>query len=362
MKTYIYLDTKIIGAFKQTINYFEEGVFNKQSTIVIWKSYFKIKKQASELLNRYGIKNIFFWKYSQIPKLENNSVIFYLFNAQSNCRIVANRDLKHIFVTHGESNKISSIKPIIRVYDYVIVAGDIGIQRYLDYNIFSKCDVENGKLIKMGNTFIGNIGISYDKNSDTILYAPTWEGGVEEENYSSLSKNLDKVKIIVNFILKKKKRNILIQPHPNLGHRDKNYKKYLLNSIKYFQSYGINVFIKNWKFSFLDKIKLKNNIFTFDQLENKSVYYAFCDISAIETQLLNNHIPYFIFLNNSINAIPNNVILKEYYKKFENNKFNIDNKLVNKVRNYYISYEVPYLEYLSKSQRIEWLKRRITKG
>jgi len=361
MKTYIYIDTKIIGAFKQTISYFEENVFDNQSTILIWKNYKEINKKINKLLNKYSINHISFNKYSEIPQLVDNSIVFYLFNAQSNCRLVANRKLKHIFVTHGESNKVSSIKPIIRVYDYVIVAGNVGIRRYLDYDIFSKCDVEKGKLIRMGNTFIGNIGISYDKNSDTVLYAPTWEGGVEEENYSSLSKNLDKIKIIANFILKNRKKNIIIQLHPNLGHRDKNYKKYLLNSIKYFQLYDINVFIKNWKFSFFDKIQLRNNIFSFDQLENKSVCYAFCDVSAIEIQLLEKHIPYFIFFNDTINAIPDCPILEEYYEKFKNYKFNIDNTLVNKIRNYYISYEEDYLKNLSKSERMKWLKWRISK-
>ncbi|MDP4360951.1 hypothetical protein QR510_30430, partial [Escherichia coli] len=76
-----------------------------------------------------------------------SKIVFYLFNAQSNCRIVANRNLIHVFVTHGESHKLASVKPIIRIYDYVVTSGDVGIDRYLKSGIFTPFDIRNGKVI-----------------------------------------------------------------------------------------------------------------------------------------------------------------------------------------------------------------------
>lgn len=361
MKKYIYLDTKIIGAIKQTINYFNEEVFDKDNTIIIWKEYFKKKFRIKYLFNKYKIKNIPFKKYSELPLIKDGDAVFYLFNAQSNTRMVANRNIKHIFVTHGESNKISSIKPITRIYDYVTVAGQLGIDRFIENKIFTKCEIDQGKIIKMGNTFIGNIGLFYDENSENVLYAPTWEGGIKEENYSSISKDLKNIEKIINFMLNYKKENLIIQPHPNLGHRDRNYKRYLLNIIKYAQFNNINVFLKNWELSFFDKLKLKNKVYDFYELKDKSVFFGFCDISAIETQLLDKGIPYYIFIKNIHNVISKNKLIFDYYNKLSNLDLELTKELTKKMANYYISYEDEKLKNISKYERVKWLINRINK-
>ena len=363
MKTiYIYLDTKIIGAVKQTINYFNEGVFSKENTVIVWKEYQVVNSKIKKLFSKTSIKNVSFKKFSQLPNFENNSVIFYLFNAQSNCRITANRNLKHIFITHGESNKISSVKPIIRIYDHVIVAGDAGIDRFLDSKLFSICDIEQNRIIKMGNTFIGDIKLSYDENSENILYAPTWEGGVKEENYTSLSNDLKIAKKIVQFAIKYNKKNIIIQPHPNLGHRDLRYKIYLINTINYFHNHNLNVFLKNWEMPFLQKIRLyvkKVKLYDISHLEKMGIFYAFCDVSAIETQLLDKKIPYFIFFNKMKKAIPSKEIIKEYYRQIQKLKdsdsFNKNKKLLLDMSNYYIGYEEEQLKDMQKVNRVQWL-------
>ncbi|HFC9748100.1 TPA: hypothetical protein ACF0WE_005095, partial [Escherichia coli] len=145
----------------------------------------------------------------------NGKIVFYLFNAQSNCRIVANRNLIHVFVTHGESHKLASVKPIIRIYDYVVTSGDVGIDRYLKSGIFTPFDIRNGKVIKLGNTFIGHNYFQFDVNSRSAVYAPTWEGGIPEENYSSI--NNETTHKIIKFCKIKKINILYIQAHPNIG-------------------------------------------------------------------------------------------------------------------------------------------------
>ncbi|HAZ3930178.1 TPA: hypothetical protein J1446_004567, partial [Escherichia coli] len=127
-------------------------------------------------------------------KLDKGKVVLYLFNAQSNCRLVANRSLVHIFVTHGESHKLASIKPIIRIYDYVVTSGNVGIDRFLKSGIFSPYDVQSGRIITLGDTFLGSNEFHYNFDSNALVYAPTWEGGVPEENYCSLQEvNINKI-------------------------------------------------------------------------------------------------------------------------------------------------------------------------
>ncbi|MDT9452034.1 hypothetical protein [Escherichia coli] len=189
---YIYIDTKIKGAFEQLIRYFQSQVFNNKDCISVFCKYYKeIEHLAVEVFNKHNITFKFIKKNSDLSFIKGK-IVFYLFNAQSNCRVVANRDLIHVFVTHGESHKLASVKPIIRIYDYVITSGDVGVDRYLKSGIFTQYDINNGKVLKLGDTFIGSNIFKYESNSHSLVYAPTWEGGVPEENYCSISMSIAK--------------------------------------------------------------------------------------------------------------------------------------------------------------------------
>lgn len=222
---YLYIDTEIEGALEQLIRYFQAQVFNVEDCISVYCKYYKeIEKKFTEKFNKHNISFKFIKKNSDLV-FNNGKIVFYLFNAQSNCRIVANRNLIHVFVTHGESHKLASVKPIIRIYDYVVTSGDVGIDRYLKSGIFTPFDIRNGKVIKLGNTFIGHNYFQFDVNSRSAVYAPTWEGGIPEENYSSI--NNETTHKIIKFCKIKKINILYIQAHPNIGHRDHKYKAIL---------------------------------------------------------------------------------------------------------------------------------------
>ena len=126
---YLYLDSKIVGTARQICVFFENGVFSPETTVLL-----RYHKHLSQLkivryLRQHKIKFRYIYRMADLDKIECGTV-FYPFNAASNTRLVANRRLKHIFVTHGESNKICSVKPIIRIYDIVCVAGQAGIDRF----------------------------------------------------------------------------------------------------------------------------------------------------------------------------------------------------------------------------------------
>jgi len=359
----IYLDTKISGAIYQTIKYFDLGIFDKKKVKIVWKYYPKFKKgtlhKFGKLFDKAGINHYPFKKYSQIPSLDG-ATVFYLFNAQSNCRIVANRKAKHIFVSHGESHKLSSAKPITRIYDHVVVAGDVGIDRFVESGIFTKCDLKNNKIIKMGNTFIGDSGYTFDTSSDTIVYAPTWEGGIAEENYCSIDKTLHSFSVILDFMQKHHKDKIIIQPHPNLGHRDKRYLYYLLSGIKLLYKGNINIYMTNWESTLYHRtFGLFIKSFISGYADNKQVSHAFCDISAMEVQLLDKDIPTFVFLNDREKRMPSSSLIGSHYKKVgitkEDQEIEIDLSLQKKIKDYYIGYESKQLLETPLSGRVDWL-------
>lgn len=361
-KYIIYIDTKIKGALYQTINYFKQGIFN-EDTLLIYKQYSKIDRLFKKELKYNNINFQSFRRYKDMPSIDGK-IVFYLFNAQSNCRIVANRKAKHIFVTHGESNKVSSIKPIIRIYDHVIVAGDLGIDRYLYNEIFYKDDIERNRVIKMGNTFIGDAKYCYNDSSKSILYAPTWEGGVIEENYSSLDENLKSFNIIDKIIKTHNIQKVYIQPHPNTGHGDIRYIKYLLDGLKYLakENKDCKIILDGFIFKNIYRLLLKfySNIIVFNNMESKNISFALTDVSAMEIQLLSKNIPVYIFNFNKCNLISFNIDTSSHYKEYTLSDLGIETITFDKeYRNYSISYQNEQLKEISLDNRIKWLAKYI---
>lgn len=314
---FIYLDTKIIGAVKQTITFFEHGVFPRENTIILVKKYkHKSAKIIERALNKASL-NYHFVNAAYLDALKEG-VIFYPFNAQSNCRAVANRNLTHIFITHGESNKITSVKPIVRIYDHVITAGNAGIDRLIAHKIFSQYDVEAGRIIPMGDTFIGKTGLDHTgKGIPAIFYVPTWEGGIEQENYSSLS-YVGQVTNTLHLLSKHYQINeIVIRPHPNTGHRLQNYHQFLMDIVKTLLHKGLKVTLykPHVGLTFSQAWKLRRNGGTLTS--DLSKFYAIiglCDISAIESQLLNENIFYYLFCSKAQKEYLISLKNSQYYK------------------------------------------------
>lgn len=313
----LYLDSKIVGTAIQLRTFFDQGVFLRNKTVVYIKKYKESASAIQKIFERAQIPYQFM-RPSELDQL-SDQIIFYAFNAQSNCRLVANRKLKHVFITHGESNKISSIKPIIRIYDHVTMAGQLSLERYYKSGLFDEDDYEKGRLILVGDTFVNSSGLSQDPNNEHVLfYAPTWEGGLESENYSSLKS----IAIVENSILKVLKKlnlnTILVQIHPNLGHREKIYINNLIKLIINLRKNGVTVYLNSngCSFNLYQKLYLQfHKVNRRSDLENFYPIYALVDLSAMESICINEEVPYNIFLSNSQLRADLPLIYQELYKK-----------------------------------------------
>ena len=360
---YIYIDTKIKGTIDQLVGYFQTKVFNEKDCIFVYCKFYKeIARYIERKFSKHNIPLKFIKKNSDLTFI-SGKVVFYLFNAQSNCKLVAHRELIHVFVTHGESNKLASIKPIIKIYDYIVSSGQIGVDRYLKSSIFSESDISNQKkVILMGNTFIGQNNFFYSPSSKNLLYAPTWEGGIPEENYSSIGdlalNNL--IEISVNNNIK----NIYIQAHPNLGHRDKKYLVLFKKLVLGLKKYGFNVFLLQDKISIYDRLNFIGVKFKHIQKNLLSLQCAVVDISAMEIQLIYNNIPTAVFYDERLLnklVIPSNI---EYLycssfalNNFNFRKFDFERRQIsiNEKFSYLISYTDKKLEKMDFRERIKWL-------
>lgn len=364
---YIYIDTRILGAVKQLLSYFQSDVFNNSACIAIYVKYYKENHEIiSKLFNTHNIPYRFIKRYSDIS-FDDGKVVFYLFNAQSNCRMVSFRNVSHVFITHGESNKKSSVKPIVRIYDYVVTSGQVGIDRYLKAGIFTKSDIEDNRVIRLGNTFVGQNSYSYDESSDTLLYAPTWEGGVPDENFSSITDNIDK--LLLRVAKDRHIKKIIIQTHPNLGHRDKSYIALLDSMLLKLIKSGLKILVAKNKVSIRERLRAIYTGFAYiSSNQGIKISYAITDISAMEVQLLVKNIPTIVLANRyryedlvipskmSIYYLDNMIYLNEDHDIWT------QSSNPEAIISYIESYQESSLRKLSLRQRVEWICRYVDKN
>jgi hypothetical protein len=118
--------------------------------------------------------------------VESLRAVFYVNNGAKNTHCVRYGELTHIFLNHGDSDKASSFNPVATMYDRVFVAGQAGIDRYLQRGV--AIPLERFRIV--GRPQVAAVAppeLPVDQLSNpTVLYAPTWTGHYADANYSSL--------------------------------------------------------------------------------------------------------------------------------------------------------------------------------
>lgn len=217
----VYLDSPVLSAVSQIRPFFASGAFGVASTPLLLRQ--KPMSQIQRALGRLPRELDIRWIKGRAAALPvaTNGVVFYPFNARSNLQTVTKRDVRHVLTLHGESNKGASMRPAARIYDYVSIAGPLARDRYLKAGIFTADDVDRGRLVMMGDTFVQTLPeIRAARATDAdpaIFYAPTWEGfGGQADNHSSIEaqRGFDAV---VQAAQALRLERVVIKPHPYLG-------------------------------------------------------------------------------------------------------------------------------------------------
>lgn len=113
------------------------------------------------------------------PKL-----ILYVNNGQSNFQVLSYAPAVHVHINHGESDKLSMVSNQAKAYDAVFTAGPAALRRHQRALI----DFDESKLIEVGRP---QLDLDYEpelppSDKRTIMYAPTWEGENDNNNYTSV--------------------------------------------------------------------------------------------------------------------------------------------------------------------------------
>jgi hypothetical protein len=120
----------------------------------------------------------------------------------------------HVFINHGESDKMYMTTNQFKAYDYSLVAGDAAITRLKrvlwDYD-FDKRAIKIGR--PQADYYTGALPYTPDDRT-VVLYAPTWEGDRAAAAYGSVATH---GVTLVRALLATGRHRMIYRPHPRSG-------------------------------------------------------------------------------------------------------------------------------------------------
>jgi hypothetical protein len=148
-------------------------------------------------------------------ELPDVRVVLYPGNAGKNVHMLQRAEMQHVFIGHGDSDKLASSNRVSRVFDQIWVAGQAGSDRYRRV----RHAIDPGSLVQVGRPQVDQIraaAASGDDGTMTVLYGPTWEGWTDEACHTSVIPMGEK---IIGELLRQGGIRVIYKPHPLTGKR-----------------------------------------------------------------------------------------------------------------------------------------------
>ncbi|MFP5283259.1 MAG: CDP-glycerol glycerophosphotransferase family protein, partial [Actinomycetes bacterium] len=140
---------------------------------------------------------------------------FYVQGSPQNQTFQRYRQMTHIWLNHGDSDKQANFHPRHATYDKLFVHGQQGVDRYAAHGI----EVPPERFVIIGRPQVERIEVRAvplpPNTARTVFYAPTWKGGRPSTNYSSLPLGLQLVEAVLA-----RGWTVVFRPHP-LSYHDK---------------------------------------------------------------------------------------------------------------------------------------------
>lgn len=142
------------------------------------------------------------------------TVMLYVNQNTRNFQMMRYDDRWHVFINHGESDKMYMTSNQYKAYDYALVAGDAARKRLSnalwDYNVDTKT-FSIGR--PQADHFAGAAPYPTDERI-TVLYAPTWEGDRPAAAYGSVATH---GVALAQRVLASSRHRLIYRPHPRSG-------------------------------------------------------------------------------------------------------------------------------------------------
>lgn len=181
--------------------------------LIVLRERFMVQK-----IDATDVPVICFPKVATMFSLENSTLkmVLHPANAAKTSQVLRIPTIKHAFINHGESDKLSSCNPYAKAYDEVWVAGPAARERYQLADI----GVEDKDVVEVGRPQLSPIKRATGAprgTYTTVLYAPTWEGWDGNPGNTSV---LLAGENFVKHLLADDSVRLLYKPHPMTGSVD----------------------------------------------------------------------------------------------------------------------------------------------
>ncbi len=147
-------------------------------------------------------------------------VVFYVNQNTRNFQMMRYGRRWHVFINHGESDKMYMTTNQFKAYDYALIAGDAARARLgnvlWDYD-FDKRALPIGR--PQADHYSGELPYVPD-DREVVLYAPTWEGDRAAAAYGSIASHGVS---LVRALLATGRHRVIYRPHPRSGVVDHEY-------------------------------------------------------------------------------------------------------------------------------------------
>lgn len=139
------------------------------------------------------------------------SVVLYCNNSMLNFNSLLDGRMLHAHINHGESDKQSMVSNNAKAYDRVFVAGEAAVQRHRQ----ALMELDEWRLVRVGRPQLDLHPAPLLPHSDrrTVLYAPTWEGDADYNDYTSVDVLGS---AIVRAVLAVPDVRLVYKPHPKV--------------------------------------------------------------------------------------------------------------------------------------------------
>jgi hypothetical protein len=148
-------------------------------------------------------------------------IVLYVNQNQKNFQMFRYGRMWHVFINHGESDKMYMTTNQFKAYDYAFVAGQAALDRLgrklWDFDLDRKA-IPIGR--PQADHFAGELPYAPDQRV-VVLYAPTWEGDRPAAAYGSIASHGVE---LTEAVLASPAHRLIYRPHPRSGVLDREYR------------------------------------------------------------------------------------------------------------------------------------------
>lgn len=187
-----------------------EKLHQKQEVLLIFRTLSAFRAASK----RTSLPKVYIRRYSDLMDFYDDNdlkLIIYVNNSYMNFQSIEHPRMVHVHVNHGESDKLSMVSNRAKAYDKVFVAGPAAIKRHESMLV----DFDFDKLVITGRP---QLDIEFEPELESslqmdVMYAPTWEGENDDNNYTSIDLYGEE---IVDALLANPNLRVIYKPHPRV--------------------------------------------------------------------------------------------------------------------------------------------------